>query len=153
MSKVAHHNSSGFTSGLRRSCLWGNTHLTGTVTGTRSLTLEHIAFHLLHIFPEHYVLPPEIRDILCSGSTDDTCERWIHPQSSFTVSERQYCNILPSKQAVAGSGPVSRSSPPYYILLKHSPILFRLSLVCYTERMTAEEQIARLEEPLTHVLE
>jgi predicted ATPase len=32
-------------------------------------------------------------------------------------------------------------------------ILFRLSHVCYTERMTAEEQIARLEEQLAHVLE
>jgi transposase len=32
-------------------------------------------------------------------------------------------------------------------------ILFRLSLVCYTERMTAEEQIAKLEEQLTHILE
>jgi hypothetical protein len=81
--------------------------LTGKVTGTRSLTLEHLAFHFPHIFPEHYVLLLEVHDILCQGCTDDTCEHWVHLQSSFTVSERQYCDILPSKQAVAGSSPVS----------------------------------------------
>ena len=41
-------NSSEATRGLRRFCLWGNTPLTGKVTGTRSLTLEHLYFHPLH---------------------------------------------------------------------------------------------------------
>ena len=43
------HNSSEATSGLRLLCMWGNTSLTGKVTGTRSLTTR--APHAFHPFP------------------------------------------------------------------------------------------------------
>ena len=45
----SHPNSSEATSGLGLFCLWGNTSLTATVTGTRSLTTR--APHALHLFP------------------------------------------------------------------------------------------------------
>ncbi len=47
----SHHNSSEATSCLRLFCLWGNTSLTGIVTGTRSFTFEHLSFPLFHISP------------------------------------------------------------------------------------------------------
>ena len=45
----SHHTSSEATSGLRLFCLWGNTSLTGKVTGTRSFTFGHLSLYLQRV--------------------------------------------------------------------------------------------------------
>ena len=55
------------------------------------------------------VLPPEVRNILCQGRTYSSRRLWDRLRSHFTASDRRFCATLPSKQAVAGSSPVSRS--------------------------------------------
>ena len=53
---------------------------------------------------------PGVRDIFCQSSVNNRDICLIGYQSQSISNERQICNTLPSKQAVAGSSPVSRST-------------------------------------------
>ncbi len=53
---------------------------------------------------------PGVRDIFCQRSVNYRYTSLIGYQSQSISNERQICNTLPSKQAVAGSSPVSRST-------------------------------------------